>query len=170
MTSLPEIVDNPSNTLHDMIRTIRRAVRDAIAARAAQPKHSVRIARPSRARRAARTHPDDEPIAMELQLWHGRLNAKRFDDALSTIPVRVLRRMRSRLGHYAPAQRGQPAEIAISTRHVKRHGFEQALQTLLHEMVHQWQDEMKLPLGHGPDFREKARAVGITARAKRSVD
>jgi hypothetical protein len=157
-------------SLHEMMRTIRRAVRDAIAARAAQPKRSTRIARPTRVKRMVRTHPDDEPIAMELQLWHGRLNAERFDGKLSTIAVRVSRRMRSRLGHYAPAQRGSPAEIAISTSHVKRHGFEQALQTLLHEMVHQWQDETKLPLGHGPDFREKAREVGITARAKRSVD
>jgi hypothetical protein len=78
--------------------------------------------------------------------------------------------MRSRLGHYAPAQRGAPAEIAISARHVKRHGFEQALETLLHEMVHQWQDESKLPLGHGADFRVKAGEVGITARARRAVD
>jgi hypothetical protein len=157
-------------SLREMMRTIRRAVRDAIEARAAQPKRSARTARPPRAKRMVRTHPDDEPIAMELQLWHGRLNAERFDGRLATIAVRVSRRMRSRLGHYAPAQRGSPAEIAISTRHVKRHGFEQALQTLLHEMVHQWQDEAKLPLGHGPDFRAKAREVGITARAKRSVD
>ncbi|HEY2848505.1 MAG TPA: SprT-like domain-containing protein [Gemmatimonadaceae bacterium] len=117
-----------------------------------------------------RTHPDDEPIAEELQRWHARLNAERFDGVLSTITVRVSRAMRSRLGHYAPAQRGAPPEIAISHRHVKRHGFEQALQTLLHEMVHQWQDESKLPLGHGADFRRKAVEVGIVARARRSVD
>jgi hypothetical protein len=160
-------------SLHDMMRAIRRKVRDAIAARAAKPKRTVRTTQPSRAKRVVRlirTHPDDEPIAMELQLWHARLNTERFDGKLATIAVRVSRRMRSRLGHYAPAQRGSPAEIAISTSHVKRHGFEQALQTLLHEMVHQWQDETKLPLGHGADFRAKAIEVGITARAKRSVD
>jgi hypothetical protein len=107
---------------------------------------------------------------MQLQEFHRRLNDERFDGRLGPIAVRVSRRMRSRLGHYAPAQRGAPAEIAISASHVKRHGFAQALQTLLHEMVHQWQDESKLPLGHGPDFREKAREVGITARATRAVD
>jgi hypothetical protein len=37
-------------------------------------------------------------------------------------------------------------------------------------MVHQWQDESKLALGHGADFRRKAVEVGITARAKRAVD
>jgi hypothetical protein len=155
-------------SLHDMMHTIRRAVRAAIAERAAR-----RLARPARALRAARllrTHHEDAPIAMQLQDWHGRLNVERFGGSLGTIAVRVSRRMRSRLGHYAPAQRGAPAEIAISRRHVKRHGFEQALQTLLHEMVHQWQDETGLPLNHGADFRRKAREVGITARASRAVD
>jgi hypothetical protein len=157
-------------SLHEMMRTIRRAVRAAISARTAHHARPAGSARPARATRLVRTHPDDEPIAMQLQEWHRRLNAERFDGKLATIAVRVSRRMRSRLGHYAPAQRGAAAEIAISHRHVKRHGFEQALQTLLHEMVHQWQDETKLPLGHGPDFRRKAREVGITARASRAVD
>lgn len=120
--------------------------------------------------RLVRTHPDDEIIAEQLLEWHRKLNAERFTGRLRAIDVRVSRRMRSRLGHYAPPQHGAPAEIAISQRHVKRHGFEQALQTLLHEMVHQWQDESGLPLGHGADFRRKARAVGIIARARRAVD
>ena len=157
-------------SLHEMMRTIRRAVRAAIAERASRSRPAARSARPVRTSRVMRTHPDDEPIAMQLQEWHRRLNAERFDGALRPIAVRVSRRMRSRLGHYAPAQRGAPAEIAISQRHVKRHGFEQGLQTLLHEMVHQWQDETKLPLGHGADFRRKAREVGITARAARAFD
>jgi hypothetical protein len=161
------------SSLHDVMRAIRRTVRAAIAHRDARRRTSTSVALSARSRRAARllrTHPDDESIAMQLQEWHRRLNAERFDDTLATISVRVSRRMRSRLGHYAPAQRGAPAEIAISRRHVKRHGFEQALQTLLHEMVHQWQDESRLPLSHGADFRRKAREVGITARATRAVD
>jgi len=153
-----------------MMRTIRLAVRAAIEERAARKRRPARVARPARARRLVRTHPDDEPIAMQLQAFHQRLNDERFGGTLKPIAVRVSRRMRSRLGHYAPAQRGAPAEIAVSQRHVKRHGFEQALQTLLHEMVHQWQDETRRPLGHGADFREKAREVGITARASRTVD
>jgi hypothetical protein len=158
------------SSLHEMILTIRRTVRAAIAARAAERTRPAKPARAGRVRRMLRTHPDDEIIAAELTEWHGRLNADRFNGALATIAVRVSRRMRSRLGHYAPAQRGAPAEIAISQGHVKRHGFAQALETLLHEMVHQWQDEMALPLGHGADFRRKAHEVGITARARRAVD
>lgn len=153
-----------------MMRAIQRTVRAAIKARAAERREVAPAKRAPRAQRVMRTHPDDEPIALELLRWHARLNTERFGGALSTITVRVSRAMRSRLGHYAPAQRGVPPEIAISHRHVKRHGFEQALQTLLHEMVHQWQDESKLPLGHGADFRRKAAEVGIVARARRAVD
>jgi hypothetical protein len=157
-----------------MMRSIRRAVRAAILEREARKHLTARDVRftksARRVRRLVRTHPDDEPIAMQLQLFHRRLNDERFGGMLTPIAVRVSRRMRSRLGHYAPAQRGAPAEIAVSQSHVKRHGFEQALQTLLHEMVHQWQDESKLPLDHGEGFRAKAREVGITARAARAVD
>lgn len=157
-------------SLRDMMRAIRRAVRIAIAEREARRRKTVLASRPVRKRRVPRTHPDDEPVAMQLQEFHSRLNRERFGGRLCTIDVRISRRMRSRLGHYAPAQRGAPAEIAISASHLRRHGFEQALRTLLHEMVHQWQDESKLPLDHGPEFREKAREVGIVARATRAVD
>ncbi|MFI5246212.1 MAG: hypothetical protein ACHQQR_13345, partial [Gemmatimonadales bacterium] len=83
-------------SLHEMMRTIRRAVRAAIAQRAAHGPRPGRFERPSRARRLARTHPDDEPIAMQLQEFHRRLNAERFDAKLQAIAVRVSRRMRSR--------------------------------------------------------------------------
>jgi hypothetical protein len=121
-------------------------------------------------RRQLRTHIEDRVIGAKLHEWHSRLNDRLFGGKLSAIDVRVSRRMRSRLGHYAPAQRGGPAEIAISRSHIQRHGLEQAVQTLLHEMVHQWQDESGLPLSHDAHFRRKAEAVGITARATRKVD
>lgn len=158
------------------MRTIRAAVSTAILEREARKhltardrRHTQRLL-PARKRRVQRTHRDDEPIAMQLQLFHARLNNERFEGKLKPIAVRVSRRMRSRLGHYAPAQRGAPAEIAVSKSHVKRHGFEQAVLTLLHEMVHQWQDETGRVLDHGAEFRAKAREVGITARAARAVD
>ena len=66
-----------------------------------------------------------------------------------------------------PARRGEPAEIAISRRHLRRHGWAEALETLLHEMVHQWQDENGHPVDHGTLFRAKAREVGIAASARR---
>ena len=83
----------------------------------------------------------------------------------STLP----RRMKSRLGHYAPAIGDNAAEIAISRRHIRRHGWDDAIETLVHEMVHQWQAETGAPLDHGPGFRQKAIQVGIRPRAKRAV-
>lgn len=117
-----------------------------------------------------RTHPDDERAAERLTEWHARYNAELFGAELRAIRVRVSRRMRARLGHYiAATTAGEPAEIAISRRHLRRHGWEEALQTLLHEMVHQWQDERGMPIDHGRAFRQKARELGISPYARRIV-
>jgi len=120
--------------------------------------------------RRERLHPDDTAWTARLVDEHMRLNAAHFDNTLSPIVVRVSRRMKSRLGHYSPSDRNAPAEIAISRRHIRRHGWNDALETLLHEMVHQWQAETGSPLDHGPGFRRKAREVGIRPRAKRQVE
>jgi hypothetical protein len=124
---------------------------------------------PARRRRDA-THPADAELGAELRDWHARLNAERFGGELRAIDVRVSRRMRTRLGHYAAANKaGEPAEIVISRYHIKRHGLDEALSTLVHEMVHQWQDEQGMKLDHGPSFRAKARAVGVPPFARRLV-
>jgi hypothetical protein len=132
--------------------------------------------------RRERTRPEDAPLARKLEEWHARLNAEYFGGTLAAVPVRVSRRMKSRLGHYTAGGRvdgwtggqGQrkadvAGEIAISWRHVRRHRWEEVVHTLIHEMVHQWQDETGLPIDHGPRFRAKARDVGIDAAAKRAV-
>ncbi|MCC6317791.1 MAG: SprT-like domain-containing protein [Gemmatimonadaceae bacterium] len=128
------------------------------------------VPRGERARRTReRLHPDDRPLADQLTRAHAQLNAERFAGALRPIQVHVSRRMRTRLGHYAPAATHGTAQIAVSRRHVRRHGWDEALDTLLHEMVHQWQDESGLPVDHGAAFRRKAREVGAQPRAKRVV-
>ncbi len=131
--------------------------------------------------RRERTRPEDEPLATKLAEWHARLNEEYFGGSLRAVPIRVSRRMKSRLGHYsggrADGWRGgqerettKPlGEIAISWRHARRHRWEEVVHTLIHEMVHQWQDENGLPIDHGPRFRAKARDVGIDAAAKRAV-
>jgi hypothetical protein len=120
-------------------------------------------------RRRESTHPDDEAWSARLVEEHRRLNGERFAGTLRPITVRVSRRMKSRLGHYSPATGSMAAEIAISRRHIRRHGWDDAIETLVHEMVHQWQAETGAPLDHGPGFRQKAREVGIRPRAKREV-
>jgi hypothetical protein len=128
------------------------------------------IQTPELSRRRGGNHPEDSRVAERLTEWHARYNAQFFGGELRPLQVRVSRRMRARLGHYTAATRaGDPAEIAISRRHLRRHGWDEALQTLLHEMVHQWQDERGLPIDHGRTFRAKAREVGISPFACRTV-
>ncbi|MFL5582100.1 MAG: SprT-like domain-containing protein [Gemmatimonadaceae bacterium] len=128
------------------------------------------VERPSRARRPERTRPEDEPACRALTDWHARYNAEHFGGALRSVPVRISRRMKTRLGHYSAATpAGDVAEIVIAARHIRRHGWDEALHTLLHEMVHQWQDEHGHAIDHGRSFRQKAREVGITPSARRLV-
>ncbi|MFL5640467.1 MAG: SprT-like domain-containing protein [Gemmatimonadaceae bacterium] len=124
---------------------------------------------PRRKRAPERTNPADQPLIRELSRWHNAYNEERFGGSLRSIPIRISRRMKSRLGHYSPAGEGCEPEIVLSRRHIRRDGWEEALHTLLHEMVHQWQDEQGLVVDHGASFRAKARAVGITPLACRAV-
>ncbi len=117
-----------------------------------------------------RTHPDDMALVARLQALHAQLNQDRFAGSLREIPVRVSRRMKSRLGHYVPASQSAHVEIVISRRHVRRDGWADVTDTLLHEMVHQWQDESGLPVDHRAVFRRKAREVGAAPTAKKVVD
>ncbi len=139
----------------------RRAILEFPVARSNDP--------PRRKRRPERTNPADLPVIRDLSRWHLEYNSERFGGVLRAIPIRISRRMKSRLGHYSPASDGCDPVIVLSRRHIRRDGWEEALHTLLHEMVHQWQDEQGLPVDHGSSFRVKARAVGITPLACRAV-
>jgi hypothetical protein len=151
--------------VHGRNRVVRQEARRTIlqfpVARSSDP--------PRRRRRPEQTHPADIPFIRELTRWHGAYNDDRFGGALREIPIRISRRMKSRLGHYSPAAEGFAPEIVVSRRHIRRDGWTEALHTLLHEMVHQWQDEQGLVVDHGASFRAKARAVGITPLACRAV-
>ena len=162
-------VDAPEDVLRAVVRFVcgrtraeRRRAREIILAH--------QIARPSAPRRRERPRPEDAPIVAQLARFHAHYNRVYFGGALRTVPICLSSRMRTRLGHYTAASpTGEQAEIVIGRDHVKRHGWEEALHTLLHEMVHQWQDEQGLVVDHGASFRAKARAVGITPMACRAV-
>jgi hypothetical protein len=121
-------------------------------------------------RRAEQTHPRDEPWAQRLTALHRQLNFDVFDNELREIPIRVSRRMRRKLGHYSVATECDRPEIAISRWHIRHDPWPEVVHTLLHEMVHQWQDERGLPIAHDRAFRNKARAVGADPRATRIDD
>ena len=119
--------------------------------------------------RRPRTRPEDRALVAEMTRWHERYNADHFHGRLRAVSLRVSRRMKSRLGHYTCAAHGEPAEIALSWRHIRRDGWDEARHTLLHEMVHQWQDETGHTIDHGPQFRAKALEVGVAPCARRTL-
>ena len=121
-----------------------------------------------RKRRTVRERADDVALIHRLQAAHADYNADLFGNELQPVTLRISRRMKNRLGHYMVAGAKHGAEIAISLRHADRDPWSDVLHTLVHEMVHQWQDENGLALDHGVTFREKAREVGISARATRA--
>ncbi len=142
-------------------KTERVTAREAILAFDVERGPSVRRQEPAR--------PGDLAMIAQLVEAHRELNAKWFDGTLSAIALRLSGRMATRLGHYDPGSRHTPPEIVMSRTHISRHGWREAMHTLLHEMVHQWQHETGQPVDHGTAFRQKARDVGITPAARRDV-
>ena len=139
----------------------RATAREAILAFDVERGPSVRRQEPGR--------PGDVAMIAQLMDAHREMNVKYFDGALQVIPLRLSGRMATRLGHYDPGTRHTQSEIVISRAHITRHGWREAMHTLLHEMVHQWQHETGRPVDHGTAFRQKARDVGITPAARRDV-
>lgn len=130
-------------------------------------RHAATAAGP---RRPDRPRPGDLEKTERLARLFRAFNAQHFGGSLPDVPLCLSGRMRSRLGQLCiePAT-GAPYEITISRRHIDRHGWDEAAHTLLHEMVHLWQHAEGMPVDHGPRFRAKADAVGVTPSARRSV-
>lgn len=120
--------------------------------------------------RPAAGDPADRPLVRRLERLHARLNERHFGGRLGWVPFRVSRRMRSMLGELTlDPDTGRPAEIAISRRHVVHDGWAEVRETVLHEMIHQWQAETGRPVDHGPGFRRKALRLGVEPAASRTV-
>jgi hypothetical protein len=160
----------PSDVLHAIATFVsgRRRAERAAARRVLLAFPVPRDERPLRTRHEPR-HPEDAPTEERLTAAHRALNAERFGGMLQPISIRVSRRLKSRLGYYRVSTAHEPPAIVISRRHLRRHGWTEALATLVHEMVHQWQDDRCGPVDHGRAFRAKAREVGVPAAARRAV-
>jgi len=113
-----------------------------------------------------RERPGDERALARLRQLHLELNHRHFDGALGRIPILLSSRMRRRLGELRlERQTGRAIRITLNRRHVRRDTSVAVIDTLLHEMVHQWQAESGRAVDHGAEFRRKAREVGISPRA-----
>lgn len=163
-----DYAEAPESVLRAIVAfAIARTKVERTAARDVILSHDVE--RAPAARRQEPPRPGDLAMIAQLTEAHRQLNAQWFGGALRSIPVRLSGRMATRLGHFDPGSRHAPSEIVLSRRHIARDGWREAMHTLLHEMVHQWQHETGRPVDHGPEFRMKASAVGITPAARRDV-
>lgn len=124
----------PSNVLHAIAAFVSGRTRaERAAARRVLLAYPVpRDERPLRKRREPR-HPEDAPTEERLSAAHRALNAERFGGMLHPISIRVSRRLKSRLGYYRVSTAHEPPEIVISRRHLRRHGWTEALATLVHK-------------------------------------
>lgn len=162
----------PDEVLQAIVRFVTPGVRRPIRLAARQvflafpvDRHAPRM---PRAPRRFQVVLQDRPAHARLVGLHQQLNATHFGGTLPEIPIVVSGRMRTRLGELRLERRtGRPLSIGISRRHIRRDGWTAVTDTLLHEMVHQWQAETGGPVDHGRRFREKARSVGIEPRAVR---
>ncbi len=167
-------LDAPDETLRSIVEFVGARTRRARnAARRSLLEYDVHRGNPpapSIRRARELSNPADSLMEERLRSAHESINRERFGGSLSKVPIRVSRRMKSRLGHYTHRNPdGSGSEIAISRRHIRRHGWGEAIETLVHEMVHQWQDESGLTVDHGRTFRAKAKSVGTSPRARRDV-
>lgn len=160
----------PDAILRAMVRFLSRRVPRAERAAARRIFIAFPVDRhvPSRAprpRRPRAASPTDIPLLERLVAAQQGFNVAHFGGGLPTIPIRISDRMRARLGELRATPDGRAVEISISRRHIRRDRWDAVLETLLHEMVHQWQTEEGHRLDHGREFRRKAREVGIHPRA-----
>jgi hypothetical protein len=119
---------------------------------------------------ARRTSPVERRLIADLQRSHAELNEAHFGCRLGRVTIRLSSRMSTRLGELAVDRAtGRVAEIALNRRHVEGDGWREVCDTLLHEMVHQWQVETGQAPDHGARFKTKAREVGIVPAARKAV-
>ena len=159
----------PDHVLAAIVRFFRRGLSAEERRRALAVLRSWPIAVPEGARRSVRRaapSPEDERRLAKLTARWRELNEAYFAGELTEIPIALSGRMRRRLGQlvYSHAT-GRAIEIVLKRSLVRRGPWAHVEETLLHEMVHQWQAETGRRVDHGRDFRRKAREVGITPRA-----
>ncbi len=109
-----------------------------------------------------------EAIAV-FHTWADRFNTH-FGLGLTTPAIGIDQLSASVAGTYRPANGfGIDDEVVINLRHIRRGPVSDVLDTLLHEMLHQWQQHHGQPGAngyHNEEFQAKARELGIPCDAK----
>ncbi|MGQ0704274.1 MAG: SprT-like domain-containing protein [Gemmatimonadales bacterium] len=117
--------------------------------------HAPPAARPSRRPAVC---PGDARLFAQLHELHTLLNRRYFEGQLGRVRMALSARLRRRLGEFRLSADGIH-EIVIGRRHLGRDGWKGAIETLAHEMIHQWQAETGRRLGHGAEFKRMWAAL-----------
>ena len=113
-------------------------------------------------------------LAKELYGWFDRFNNRFFENKLKTPVISFERRGVRNLGHFVLNRNalGLKWNININRQYLSLPLLD-TLATLLHELLHQWQQEFGKKKQkrsynnyHNVEFREKARAVGLPSNER----
>ncbi len=161
----------PDHVLAAVVRYLRPRLprRERLAARRhflAFPVDRYVASRPRPAAARRMIPPRHRDSVARLAALHQQLNQRHFGGRLPAIPIRLSERMSTSLGELRADRAGRPTEIIVSHRHLVRDAWSAVIDTLLHEMVHQWQGEHGLSIDHGVTFRRMARTLGIMPRSR----
>lgn len=99
--------------------------------------------------RITHTRPTDEAYG-ELQAAYDHFNRTLFDGRLPPCVITLQRKGRHTFGYYAPSRFGKISgeiadEIAMNPMHFRHQPLVEVLSTLVHEMVHLWQEHFGRP-------------------------
>jgi len=102
-----------------------------------------------------------------FQFIHEHFNLELFDGALEPVMIVITRKKKS-MGHYSPKRWVNQSdkksdEISVNPLYFTTYPLIEILQTMVHEMCHQWQEHFGKPSGnyHNKEFAEKMIAVGL---------
>lgn len=104
-------------------------------------------------------------LARDLHVWAKRMVVEfKLKIGVPALAIEQLKRMTA--GHYRPGRNGFGLrdEIAIDVRHVREDPYAEVLATLLHELLHAWQEHHGRSSNgnyHNKQFRDKAVSLGL---------
>src|SRR5947199_1298346 len=107
---------------------------------------------------------DFNAVAADLHIWAERMIIE-FKLQIP-VPCLLIERLRRRYGHFRPGRNGfgLKDEIGIDEEHLRQRPFWQTCGTLLHELLHSWQEYHGRPGRrnyHNKQFQKKAASLGL---------
>jgi len=102
-------------------------------------------------------------IEINLKLaydFYQELNLFYFENKLPTCQLELSTRLTRTAGKIWPKSR----LMRLSLPYHQHYGSQELRNTILHEMIHLWLFEQKLPSGHTNRFRQKSEEVGLGER------